>query len=66
VVSSISWSLYPRGNMPQCTRLPGTRGGLDVQEQRIILCYCHSQYYDTEGRQEKGSLNLGHATEQKI
>ena len=52
--------------MPQCTRLPGTRGGLDVQEQRIILCYCHSQYYDTEGRQEKGSLNLGHATEQKI
>lgn len=41
VVSFISWSLYPRGNMPQCTRLPGTRGGLDVQEQRKISRYCH-------------------------
>jgi hypothetical protein len=66
VVRSISWSRYPRGNMPQCTRLPGTRGGLDVQKQRIISCYCLSGYYDKEGRQEKGSLNLLCATEQKI
>jgi len=36
VVSFISWSLYPSGNMPQCTRLPGTRGGLDVQEGRGV------------------------------